>query len=55
MTIEEIKKAMQEVTRICKTEKMCRNCPFHSVYYGCDFQGRPDCWSIKEGEKNDQT
>ena len=55
MTIEEIKKAMQEVTRICKELKMCRNCPFHSVYYGCDFQGRPDGWLIEEGAEENET
>ena len=52
MEINEIKKALQEIMRICKKAKECGKCQFQT-YSGCRFEARPECWLFEEGEEDE--
>lgn len=48
MTIDELKRAMVEVSELCKKLTGCSECPFDTGKWYCTMQGLPNEWRVDE-------
>lgn len=48
MTIDDLKRALVEVSEICKNLTGCIGCPFDSGKWYCPIQGLPNKWHVDE-------
>lgn len=52
MTIDELKRALVEVKRIC-TQEHCHSCPFQTNAYKCKLRLLPIEWDIDDWMEDD--